>query len=367
MQDGKFLDRGSEHPIGPAIFVFAGGTCGTFKEFNSHANMTNEEFKGAKGPDFLSRLRASLDIPSLNLPIAAEPEPEDPTNPKSRLIQPPGTFNSYGPTEDFPSTPSILLRRANILAFNLKKKAPGLERADGSLYVDAAVLRALLLMPEFNHGNRSFEAILDMSHLAGADHFTPALLPAPAQLPLHANASLFARLVGTAYPYSAEVRDRIAKEIHGHYLEQRMLKGEYKPKKASHQAWADLEIRFRDSNREQADDLPRKLLALGYWLRKNGPIRPDEDPSLRVVPKLQLSQKEAEMAARQEHDRWVAVERRKGTVWEMKADPQPPFTHSCILPWSNPSLTVDEKAKDRDATSEIPRYLAAAGYEVVKP
>ena len=367
MQDGKFLDRGSEHPIGPAIFVFAGGTCGTFKEFNSHANMDPAKFKAAKGPDFLSRLRAMLDIPSLNLPLAAEPEPEDPKDPRSRLIQPPGTFDPYGPTEDFPSTPSILLRRASILACNLKKKAPGLERADGSFHVDAAILRALLLLPEFNHGNRSFEAILDMSHLVGADHFTPALLPAPAQLPLHANASLFVRLVGTAYPYSAEDRDRIAKEIHRHFLEQRKSKGEYIQTRASHQVWADLPIKFRDSNREQADDLPRKLLALGFWLRKTGPARPEEDLALLDYPKLQLPSNEAEKAARQEHDRWVALERRKGTVWGMKAVPQPPFTHPCILSWNHPDLAPNEKTKDLDAVQGMPRYLAAAGYEVFKP
>ena len=33
MQDGEFLDRGTPHPIGQAIFVFAGGTCDSYAAF----------------------------------------------------------------------------------------------------------------------------------------------------------------------------------------------------------------------------------------------------------------------------------------------------------------------------------------------
>jgi hypothetical protein len=51
----------------------------------------------------------------------------------------------------------------------------------------------------------------------------------------------------------------------------------------------------------------------------------------------------------------------------MKATPQPPFTHPCIVLWNDPNLTDTEKAKDLDAIYHIPRYLAAAGYEVFKP
>lgn len=33
MQDGTFREGDSIHPVGKAIFVFAGGTSSTFKEF----------------------------------------------------------------------------------------------------------------------------------------------------------------------------------------------------------------------------------------------------------------------------------------------------------------------------------------------
>ncbi len=69
MQDGVFREEDSVHPIGKAIFVFAGGTSSTFNEFcgetihdeNEHKQFLSE-FKSAKGPDFVSRLRGYVNI-----------------------------------------------------------------------------------------------------------------------------------------------------------------------------------------------------------------------------------------------------------------------------------------------------------------
>jgi hypothetical protein len=363
MQDGEFLDRGVPHPVGQAIFVFAGGTAATFQEFSSHPGVNISEFKAVKGPDFLSRLRATLDIPSLNFGTACEPQ-STPGSAKGDLHQPPDTFDPYGDVDAFPCEAAILLRRAGILAFNLQKKAPQLILADGSLALDPAVLRALLRLPGFAHGNRSFEAILDMSHLNRATSFTPSLLPAPFQIPLHADAEHFEQLVGTAYPYSPTDRWLIAKEIHKHFVEERQSKGEYQPDKASHQNWEKLSDKYRNSNAEQADDIPRKLLALSLWLRKIVPSSAAPLPS--HAAELPLTKDELDTAARLEHDRWVSAQRCKGYIQGAKDNPIL-RTHPCILPWSDPGLSDAEKDKDRAAIRAIPRYLAAAKYEVIKP
>ena len=55
MQDGKFQEGQISHPIGRAIFVFAGGTSSSMAEFDKGAE---KDFTSAKGPDFVSRLRA---------------------------------------------------------------------------------------------------------------------------------------------------------------------------------------------------------------------------------------------------------------------------------------------------------------------
>jgi hypothetical protein len=358
MQDGEFLDRGAPHPVGQAIFVFAGGTCATFEEFIKHRGMKDKYFKAAKGPDFLSRLRATLGIPSLNFATALGP-----VSGTDEALASPDTFDPYGDIDGFPCEAAIVLRRAGILAFNLKKKAPTLVGADGALAIDPAVLRPLLHLPGFGHGNRSFEALLDMSHLLGATCFTPSLLPAPFQIPLHADAGQLGQLVGTAYPYTREDRFRIAKEIHKHYIKQRKAKKEYKRDKPSHQPWEKLIDKYRHSNAEQADDIPRKLFALGLWLRKTAPAAAAVAPG-KAAP-LPLTKDQLEEASRCEHDRWVAAQRSNGYIYGQK-DNAILHTHPCILPWDDPKLPESEKDKDRDAIRAIPRYLAAAGYEVIK-
>lgn len=67
MQDGKFFEGEAEHPIGKCIFVFAGGTCSSFDQFSAPLNLaeSSEErrlFKALKVPDFISRLRGTINV-----------------------------------------------------------------------------------------------------------------------------------------------------------------------------------------------------------------------------------------------------------------------------------------------------------------
>ena len=60
MQDGTFQEEQITHPIGRTIFVFAGGTSTTMEGFSQV--LTTEDFRAAKGPDFVSRLRGHVNI-----------------------------------------------------------------------------------------------------------------------------------------------------------------------------------------------------------------------------------------------------------------------------------------------------------------
>lgn len=69
MQDGKFREGDAIHPIGKAIFVFAGGMSSTFNKFcgkdienENEKKQFTREFEGSKGPDFISRLRGYVNI-----------------------------------------------------------------------------------------------------------------------------------------------------------------------------------------------------------------------------------------------------------------------------------------------------------------
>jgi hypothetical protein len=353
MQDGEFLDRGTPHPVGQAIFVFAGGTCGSYAEFarpfiaeasSPEGRLEREAFQKAKGPDFLSRLRATLDIPGLDLQTE---------------------FDPFGPVEAFPSESAILLRRANIFAFQLGEKAPHLRDSSGALRVSDSVLRVLLHLPKFVHGNRSFEAMLDMSHFQGADKFTPALLPASGHTALHANANHLVQLLAANYPFPPPERELIARKIHELYVLQRKQDPKHDPKDPALRDWDELgkdELgrSLQKSNFEQADDIAVKLRAAGLWFRKVLPGVP-ADP--KVNERLQSM---VETLAHSEHDRWVVEKRKDGWIAAAstaRASRNNHYRlHNALVPWEE--LPEELKELDLGPVRNIPVFLAAAGYEI---
>jgi hypothetical protein len=356
MQDGEFMDRGTPHPIGQAIFVFAGGTCGTYEEFAEPSKIQEsnndsdevkkairhrqQEFKNAKGTDFLSRLRGVLNIPDLDLDAA---------------------FDSYGPVEAFPCEAAILLRRAGILAYQLREKAPSLLDSNKALRVRPSVLRALLHLPRFEHGNRSFEALLDMSNLQGVDTFTPSLLPARGYTDLHADATHLSQLLATDYPFPPNEREKIAQAIHRKYVEQRKNDPDHKPDEAALKDWRDLASEFKQSNLEQADHIAVKLRVAGLWFRK-------AIPGVASAPNPKELELMLETLAESEHDRWVAEKRRQGWI------PAPDKSresrnnllrlHNCLFRWNELDRTTQDL--DREPIRSIPLLLAEATYEIIK-
>lgn len=183
MQDGKFRDGSHEHPIGAAVFVFAGGTAASIEEFESwdpeagrglRRRSSGEDyskaFKGQKGPDFVSRLRGYVNVKGIN-----PADDDDPSNPS-----------------DF-----WMIRRAILLRAFLTRQAPGIfRRQSGRMKpdIDESVLRALLTVKSYNHGVRSLTALIEMSSLVGRNRFSESDLPSDDYLKLHASTDFAGRL-----------------------------------------------------------------------------------------------------------------------------------------------------------------------------
>ncbi|KAE8324360.1 hypothetical protein BDV39DRAFT_180413 [Aspergillus sergii] len=144
MQDGKFLERGQLRPLGSAIFIFVGGTSPTFAEFQATAR--KPAAVAAKKPDFVSRLRGSVDI---------------------------WGPNKLSSRDDGDKTYTV--RRAIILR-SLLKKNKYLDQRDEFKVADN-VLNALLCVSGFHHGTRSLEAIINMCKITPGQEFTAAGLP----------------------------------------------------------------------------------------------------------------------------------------------------------------------------------------------
>ena len=344
MQDAEFLDNGVPHPIGQAIFVFAGGTCSTYSEFaapfltqpsDEETKKVKNAFKAAKGPDFLSRLRGTLDIPGLDLNAP---------------------FDPFGPVEAIPCEAAILLRRAGILAHQLGEKAPHMRNTAKALQISPVVLRALLHLPKFVHGNRSFEALLDMSNLTGSTSYAPSLLPSPSHSELHADSVQLSQLLRTEYPFPDKDREIIARAIHDSYVSGHPPD----PNNPSLAAWENLREDLKESNREQADHIAVKLRIAGLWFRKRVPGSPASPDATRLKDFV-------ERLAMAEHDRWVAEKRRKGWIvapcQEKSCRNNEFLLHNCLFRWEE--LTDEHKQLDINTVKMIPDHLAKADYEIV--
>jgi hypothetical protein len=148
LADAHFMDDTGTHLLGPGIWVFAGGTSTSFKEFTADFRKENRKRTGGAGkdnekvrfeqprkkPDFVRRLDAYMDVNGANR-----------TGPEDYLW---------------------LLRRAvsidGLLGGHRKRLVP---RA--TLTMKAEVANALLLAPHYYHGASSLDAIIRHS-IAGA-------------------------------------------------------------------------------------------------------------------------------------------------------------------------------------------------------
>jgi len=359
MQDGEFKEGEAIHPIGKSIFVFAGGTRASFQDFEQNGcselrksiQLSDEEiqkehqkkldqFRDAKGPDFVSRLRGFINI------LGPNPNPQA------------GKIDS-----------TFMIRRAKILRVNFEEtvKTKQLINSKGELQIDESVLRAMLNIPEYKHGNRSMSAILDMSRLTGKTRFDMSALPTPEQLDMHVDEKLFMWLAACERFYSlldVEERfkiidgcpltwerlliERLAAQIHQDYYNQRKLQGQQTPTVVK---WSDLSENKKKSNLDAAVDIPVKLGLIGHGIR----TLKENEP----YPALDISDEEMELLAEEEHERWCREQIIQG--WRYGKDRiDSEKIHNNLVQWN--CLTADDKKKDLEAIYAIPRILKELGF-----
>lgn len=323
MQDGKFKDGESVHPIGKAIFVFAGGTSENFRSFcygcsdeavekEKHARL----FRDVKGPDFISRLRGFVNVTGLN-----------PVSENDKLFT---------------------VRRAIILRSMIERFAKHLMDGE-TVNIDPDILRAMLLVPRYKHGTRSMEAVLNMSSLAGRKCFEQAALPLMTQLNLHVDAEPFLRQVMRDTLFS-NAKEIIARAIHDVF--RKTQKGKKADDDPSMAEWDLLNDDFKHSNIDQAEQIPKKLEAIGCS------YRPQTNPPGGIST---FSEQEVETLAEMEHARWCEERRRRGWIYGAERNVEKKITNA-LLPWED--ISEELKDLDRKTVENIPPILSLAKFEV---
>ncbi len=341
MQDGAYKDGERIHPIGKAIFAFAGGTSKSFKEFSredygSQDNGNNVptkdddgrnvlgEFVSSKGPDFVSRLQGYVDIIGPN-----------PTNVRDKFY---------------------IIRRAVLLRSILIGQKSIVENKT-KVHIDEDVLNAFLLIPQYKHGSRSMSALVEMSMLSGRNLFEKAALPSRKQLDLHVDSNIFMRLLDRSVFFKT-VGEVMAQAVHNNYLNEQRKK--QNPKSSDHpsmQPWENLPEKTKDSNRQQAYDIPIKLLRVNCDYRRSGLMNCVKNDFKG------FTDEEIEILAEIEHQRWMQEKMSNG--WKYgKSRNEDEKIHEGLLPWNK--LSDETKGYNRDAIKAIPEILKIAGYEIYR-
>jgi len=320
MQDGSFREGQVIHPIGHAIFVFAGGTSHRIGDFAQ--DLTPEEYRAAKVPDFVSRLK--------------------------------GYVNILGPNRQTGTAdPHYIIRRAILLRSILQRNTPQLfQKHDGRdvLDMDLGVLRAFLQTREYKHGIRSIESVVAMSLLSGRTSFERSSLPSEAQLDLHVDGQEFLAIV-----QQMDLRDELLERLAGanHEIFWEGLSDEERETRSSLRSYADLPKEEKEQNRGAVRDVPNKLARIGYVMI---PARSNEPPFKFPGPHL-------DRLAEMEHKRWMQAKIEAGWQHAPETNKKKKL-HADLLPWAE--LPEEEREKDRVLVRAIPRILAKAGYTVVK-
>jgi len=331
MQDGRFQEGQISHPIGRAIFVFAGGTSAMMAAFGQ--GLEPDEFRAVKGPDFVSRLKGYINVLGPNPVTGTDPDPY------------------------------FILRRAILLRSILKRNTAQLfEKRDGKDLpnIDRGVLRALLKVKEYKHGARSIESLIAMSQLTGKTAFERSCLPAESQLDLHVDGREFLSLVQQV-ELEGQMLEALAEAAHAIFCDGMKARG-YKPGKQTDEkrkthtalvAYTELPEDLKEANRLNVRDIPTKLAGAGYVMI---PARSNEPP-------FNFPGEPLEILAEAEHERWMQSKLDNGWVYAHKTDKARKL-HKCLVPWKE--LPEEEKIKDRDLVRGIPEILARAGYAIVK-
>ncbi len=309
MQDGEFLDGEGMHPIGKAIFIFAGGTCQNYDEFFKQV----QKFKDAKGPDFISRLKGYMNIKGCN----------------------PSGYNDQ----------FYLIRRAMVFRTIIQRERGYLISSGGEMAINPELIPAFLKVKKYMHGIRSMEAIILGSSLIGKRIFDQSALPPRDQLRVHVDEEDFMRLL-LGDLLKGDSREALAQKIHEHYLKKY-------PSEPAGKPWSELPEQYKESNRLQADDMFRKLWRCGYTVRRarTTPVEP--------VP---FSTEEIGIMAIMEHERWMEEKSDRGWICGPRDDSKK--IHPSLVPWEE--LSKKDKDNDRNAVEIIPSLLASIGFDIVK-
>lgn len=149
------------------------------------------------------------------------------------------------------------------------------------------------------------------------------------------------------------VYEILARAAHADYVASERRAGRGDPGSPSQLPWDHLDEALKESNRDLAGHVGVKLRAVGCSL---APLRDIERADFR------FDDDELEQLAELEHERWVAERRRSG--WTEGPRDLEARTSPYLVSYDQ--LSDEVKEQDRAMVRGMPRFLARAGFEIVR-
>jgi hypothetical protein len=147
--------------------------------------------------------------------------------------------------------------------------------------------------------------------------------------------------------------ERLGRGIHESYLADRLRDGVAWNSSRAMRQWTELSEDLKANNRDQAADVGRKLRAINCALA----------PSPIWGPPELLDDADVELLARMEQERWSVYLRRRGWRYGPRWDGAA-RCHPDLVEWEN--LSEASREQNRAAIRQMPRYLAEAGFQIVR-
>jgi len=149
------------------------------------------------------------------------------------------------------------------------------------------------------------------------------------------------------------MRELLGRAIHERFREEQ--RGKRPADAREMRPWAELDADLQESNRQQADDIPNKLRAIGCALAQ---VNPGEEPG-----QPSFTPEELNVMARLEHERWNQEKLRAGWRFGPTKDNQAKTTPYLV---GFDQLPPDVQQWDVAAVAAIPDLLRRAGLRVCR-
>jgi hypothetical protein len=335
MQDGKFQDGKDTHPIGKAIFVFAGGTFYSMQHFKSQEK--DKIFIRKKGPDFLSRINCYIDI----------------LGPNQRSLFNPETCQF---DKDDELDICFPIRRALFLRSNLGYKEKDL------LKMDWGLLSALLEVKHFKNGSRSLERLLNPLKNSRTGMIFRSDLPSDEIIEMNVD---FASFIEMMYKHERDEEilfERIAEQIHTVWAMKNIKESIYNVvyKELPYDARLDniaAAMRMKDIINSSAE----------FRLSQHLNIPVD---GTAFAEKVNSDAGFLDKLAEMEHNGWQIERENEG--WTLGTRSDYFKTHPCLIPFSDLDKGEEnaekqfQKNKDRDTIRHYIEFLNGSDYCITK-